>query len=294
MANATSPVLSITGRVCSPGFILVEGGSSSEVYSLVTGMDYLFATRASIMPPEMVIEYFRRSKIWTPHSPGWVRLTSFPYNGDLAYVYDVDARTLMATVLTVPRMDYTPLEDRSHVPRERPEKAFFNAPAVRACFGQDTVGKRNDVFLFENETYIHGLLQSDTNKFVCQDAEPTDEELYWFYQCPMVPQRWMYATFDRLRKNELEHGNKVKIITGDRTGSMAVILEIEDDAANVILSKTHEKLTLDIAQIRKYVSIGDKVKVTAGPHAQFTGWVVAIANNEVQVYNHDTCEEVTY
>lgn len=97
----------------------------------------------------------------------------------------------------------------------------------------------------------------------------------------------MYSTFDRLREKEVEQEDEVKILTVDRAGTMAVILGIEDDAVDVTFSNTHESLMLNISHIRKYVGISDKVKVTAEPHARFMGWALAIANNELQVFNQN-------
>lgn len=299
----TSPILSVTGRASCPGFILAETQLISDVRSLSPGIENIYPNKATIMPPETVLDCLGgQMSIWTPQAPGWVRLSTFPYRGDLAFISRVDSRTLNATLVVVPCVDFTHPEDRK-LPKSRkpPPQAFFNAPAVRACFGEEKVEKRNSYFLFDRKHFVDGFLETDSDEtaIVPENATPTSEEIHWFYQCSMVPARWLESALHLIKSHTIQRGDRVKILVGDHRGTVAAITDIFDDETvqlEVSISLLSPKFSFkaSIAEVRKHLSIGDEVIVTAGPHKEAAGWVIAAGESDVQIFNHKTCEHVRY
>lgn len=296
-----SPILSATGRTSCPGFILVETQFASDVHSLSI-IENIYPKKATIMPPEVVLDCLGdQMSIWTPQTPGWVRLLTFPYRGDLAFISNVDPRTLNATLIVVPRIDYTHPEDRKLTRfRKRPPQALFNAPAVRACFGEGQVEKRNHIFLFETKVFLaDGFLETESSEIaiIPENTTPTEEELYWFYRSSAVPAPWLDTVFDLIKRHALQLGNRVKVLSGDHRGAIATIMDILDNEIvqlEVSISLLTPKVIfkLHISEVRKYFSIGDEVIVTAGPHKETTGWVIAVESSNVQVFDHKTSQHV--
>lgn len=298
--NAVSPILSATGRACCPGFILIETQFASDVYSLSPAIENIYPKKASTMPPEIVLDCLGGPiSIWTPQAPGWVRLASFPYRRDLAFISHVDPRTLDATLILVPRVDFTHPEDSRS--RKPPPQALFHAPAVRACFGEKRVEKRNSVFIFDDKIYhADGFLEVQSTKttVIPENTTPTEEELYWFHQSSKVPTHWLDAAHGLIKRHTLQIGNKVKVTRGDRAGTIAKIVNILDGEAVQLEAPTSflsPKVTFEMSifEVRKHISIGDEVIVTAGPHKETTGWVITVGDGHIQVFNHKTCQHVS-
>lgn len=301
--DAASPILSVTGRASCPGFILVETQFASDIHSLSPGIENIYPKKATTMPPESVLDCLRgQMTIWTPQAPGWVRLSSFPYRGDLAFISRVDPRTLVADLIVVPRIDYTHPEDRKPSrPRVTPPQAFFNAPAVRALFGGEKVEKRNHVFLFDGKVYHGGFLETDSSvmAIVPKNAVPTPEELYWFHQSPAVPARWLDAALDSIKRRGVQFGDRVKILVGDRRGAVATVMDVlnnETVQLEISTSLLAPKVTVEMAtsEIRQRISVGDQVVVTAGPHKDVSGWVTVVEDGNVQIFNDKTFQQVCF
>lgn len=297
-----SPILSVTGRASCPGFILVEAQLISDIHSLSPGIDNIYPRKATVIPPEIVLDYLGgQMSIWTPQAPGWVRLAKFPYRGDLAFIDNVDSRTLCATLLVVPRIDYILPEDRAPSrSKNPPPQAFFNAPAVHACFGEESVEKRNSVFIFDKRIFVDGLLQTNSNEttVILENTTPTSEELYWFHRSSRVPARWLDTTLDLIRQHTIQVGNKVKVLSGAHRGAIADIMNIDGTAIQLEVSTSllAPKVTfsMSISDVRKHISVGDEVVVTAGPHARTTGWVIAVGDSNVQLFDHKASQHVRY
>lgn len=254
------------------------------------------------MPPEVVLDCLGgRSPIWTPQSPGWVRLSTLPYRGDLAFISQVDPRTLDASLTVVPRIDYTlPGDLRPSKPKKRAPQALFNPPAARTCFGQDEVQKRNHVFVYGGKVFENGFLKTDSREFtiIPKNTMPTVEELYWFRQSPEVPAHWLDAALDLIKSHTLQPGNAVKILSGGHKGAIATALGILDDGTVQLRLSTSllgPKITFNapVSEVRKHITVGDEAIVIAGPHKNTTGWVVAVGGGDVEIFNHETCEQVS-
>lgn len=128
---------------------------------------------------------------------------------------------------------------------------------------------------------------------------PSSEELYWFHQCSRVPVPWLDKTHDLIRQHAIQVGNKVKILCGAHRGAIANVMSIFDDKTiqlEVSTSLLAPKVSLNmlISEVRKHVSIGDKIIITAGPHARTKGWVVAVGGSDVEIFDLKECQQVCY
>lgn len=246
--------------------------------------------------PVNVHNLLKGGDFWIPHTPGWVRLTKFPYTGDLGFVAEVDDRTLKTLVLVVPRIDYNPPENRKRKRRweGRPPQAVFNAAVARASYGDSSVALRNDVFIFKNNLFREGLLLMYDPEFISSEPSPTLDEISWFTQRQSVPQQFLQHCVDVLQSAKLQVGDSVKILDGSYRNLVGEVTDIDNaESATVQLSTIRSCVVLPVITLRKTIVIGDDVKVTSGPHKDFTGWVVAIKEHDVQIFNHYMCDEVS-
>ncbi|EDR07740.1 uncharacterized protein LACBIDRAFT_298242 [Laccaria bicolor S238N-H82] len=72
----------------------------------------------------------------------------------------------------------------------------------------------------------------------------------------------------------------VKIIEGDKKGLFGRISKIKGNEADVFLPENGLTSTLPLSSLRKNIKVGDAVRVTAGVHQGFIGWVVNKDNDK--------------
>lgn len=101
------------------GYIYVEADKESHVKDNMNGLQGLMWTKGVKQVPiaEMVdavtVNTKAKQKV---ELDSWVRVRSGVYAGDLARVHDIDAGAGRATIMIVPRLDYSQLAKKERVP----------------------------------------------------------------------------------------------------------------------------------------------------------------------------------
>ncbi|KAF5368131.1 hypothetical protein D9615_010219 [Tricholomella constricta] len=275
------PIQSIIGRASRPGWIVVEATKASDVQELCQGVANVFCKQVHVVEPKDGPFWLKESVSYLPSSPSWLRLTKYPYRGDLAFVKDYSDRG--ADVIVVPRIDFRRRKSTigkrtrtSSPPRSgkasttRPQQALFDADKVIEIWGHKSVETRNQAFVFKGNLFLDGHLCLETDDFHPDAAIPSLDEIALFSHSKSIPKEFIAHTLEIMAARRLCSGDPVRIVTGQAQGASGTVESVIDEEAVVRLSSVNMQLTLPVDALRKKVTIGDEVVVAAGPHSTVT------------------------
>ncbi|KAF5378261.1 hypothetical protein D9615_008694 [Tricholomella constricta] len=295
------PIQSIIGRASRPGWIVVEATKASSVQELCLGVANVFCKQVHVVDPEDGPSWLKESVSYSPSSPSWLRLTKYPYRGDLAFVQD--SGTWGTDVIVVPRIDFqrrksNPGKRRrtSSLPRiggtTRPQQALFDVDKIKEIWGHESVETRNQAFLFRGKLFLDGYLCLQTDDFHPDAAIPSLDEIALFRHWKSIPKEFLAHTLEIMAARRLCSGDPVRVVTGQAQGASGIVESIIDEEAVVRLSSDNMQLTLPVDSLRKKVTIGDEVIIATGPHVGVHGWVISNVRDTLVVYSHQTAQEV--
>ncbi|KAF5381315.1 hypothetical protein D9615_008287 [Tricholomella constricta] len=289
-------VASIVGRVSRPGWIVVEATQLSDVRELCQGVSNIFPQRVHFVEPSDAPAWLQETPAFTPRSQSWIRLTKYPYKGDLAYVQHFgEMWPGQARILVVPRLKLQPPSSVSAGKRKhtgRPPQALFDANFVRSIYGDSSVETRNQVFVFKGQVYQDGYLQTDTDLFYPQEATPTPAEIDRFQHAQEIPKGFLKHSLEVAAAKRLRIGDHVKVTTGQAQGSLGTIESISGNEASLILRNGSLHLSVALDALRKDLSIGDEIIVRDGPKAGTVGWVIAVSGEGLVIYDREHAQEI--
>ena len=289
-AERSFEVYSVIGRVSLPGWIVVEAPRIYDVQALCEGVSNIYAGVIHFINPDEGPRYLKEPPSYTPVAYSWVRLSWYPYRGDLAFIHSVQPSSLSATVIVIPRIDFNPLagkRKRGH----RPIQSLFDAKKVAAAYGQESVQARNQgVFIFQRDVYKDGYLELEVEKGLTE-VTPSKEELLSFGFCPLIPPDFVKNSLDLLRSETLNSGDTVKVAKGALAGSLGRIHAVHQGQAEVLTS-TNIRVTLPVSVLRRNFGVGDSVKVVIGKEAGATGLVVSVTGENITLWDVECAKEV--
>ncbi|KAF5374689.1 hypothetical protein D9615_008921 [Tricholomella constricta] len=289
-------VASIVGRASRPGWIVVEATQLSDVRELCQGVSNIFPQRVHFVEPSDAPAWLQETPAFTPRSQSWIRLTKYPYKGDLAYVQHFgEMWPGQARILVVPRLKLQPPSSVSAGKRKRtgrPPQALFDANFVRSIYGDGSVETRNQVFVFKGQVYQDGYLQTDTDLFYPQEATPTPAELDRFQRAQEILKGFLEHSLEVAAAKRLRIGDHVKVTTGQAQGSLGTIESISGNEASLILRNGSLRLSVALDALRKDLSIGDEIIVRDGPKAGTVGWVIAVSGEGLVIYDREHAQEM--
>ena len=257
-----------------------------------------------------------------PKDHGWVRLRRGIYKGDLAFIsyvgdcFLLDVRVVPRIVYEKPQKrgdDENPLDDedderfacRYNPNREllkrasapgRPPQTLFNPTIAKHRFRR-AFQVRNLYFLFKGVLYDRDgyaiLQQLDTDWYAPEDVIPTPEEYARFSSCSEIPLEVRTATMAKMAAHIFHVEDAVKIIEGNEKGLFGRIIDIKGNEADVFLPEKGLTSRLPLSSLRKNIKVGDAVRVTAGDHQGFIGWVVNKDDDDLSIFDDKTGNEVT-
>ncbi|KAF5387717.1 hypothetical protein D9615_000276 [Tricholomella constricta] len=252
--------------------------------------------RVHFVEPSDAPAWLQETPAFTPRSQSWIRLTKYPYKGDLAYVQHFgEMWPGQARILVVPRLKLQPPSSVSAGKRKRtgrPPQALFDANFVRSIYGDGSVETRNQVFVFKGQVYQDGYLQTDTDLFYPQEATPTPAEIDRFQHAQEIPKGFLEHSSEVAAAKRLRIGDHVKVTTGQAQGSLGTIESISGNEASLILRNGSLRLSVALDALRKDLSIGDEIIVRDGPKAGTVGWVIAVSGEGLVIYDREHAQEM--
>src|SRR5882762_9437216 len=197
-SNRPLQILSSFQRDSLPGMIYIEARSQKQVLEACNGLVGIFVSRGvNLVPIEEMASLLQIRKQDQSVTPGsWVRIKRGKYQGDLAQLIDISENGEEVGLKFIPRIDLNPKDEvavtvdgkkRKKVgiavsTGMRPPQRFFNYEEVVKVYGRKMVSKRNQVYVFQNDTYKDGFIEKDfkLNALITENVNPTLDEITRF------------------------------------------------------------------------------------------------------------------
>lgn len=312
-------ILSAFQRDSLPGMIYVEARSSLQVSQAIAGLVGVFPSRGiTLVPIEEMASLLQIKQKDTSVVPGnWVRIRRGKYGGDLAQVIDIAETGEEVGLKFVPRIDMNPkdeiisadgkkrkLKNTGFNSVSRPPQRFFNYEEIVKVYGRRSVAKRNQVFVFNNDTFKDGYIEKDfkLSALILDNVNPTLDEVMKFSQRDDGTEDTNVdlSVIAEAAKKEaiqvLQPGDQVEVFEGEQAGVHGVV----DSIANEIVTLRAfgvdiegQKVDVPARSVRKRFKVGDHVKVMSGQNVDETGLVVSVMDNIVTFLSDMSMQEVS-
>lgn len=312
-------ILSAFQRDSLPGMIYVEARSAKQVQEACTGLVGVYPSRGiQLVPIEEMASLLQIKRQEITLTPGtWVRIRRGKYAGDLARVVDLTENGEDVGLTLIPRIDMNPRDDGSLDPNSkkrkkaavgagsnRPPQRLFNYEEIIKVYGRKNVTKRNQAYVFQNETYKDGFLEKDfkANALIADDVNPTLDEITQFARRQdggddnAVNLTVIAEASRKAAIAVLQPGDHIEVFEGEQAGVHGVVDEIAGDVVTITaqgLDLEGQKMEMPARSVRKRFKPGDHVKVMAGQNADETGLVVSVADNVVTFVSDMSMQEVS-
>jgi transcription elongation factor len=216
---------------------------------------------------------------------------------DLAYVLRADVYSDRVQIAVMPRMPFTvprnPNENlrkrKRHV--ERLAALPFDPTVIEHVHGPDALEQRGDSYLFENKTFRNGMLILNVQSLHTLNSIPFPSlrEIQPFVEAGFLTHEVALHMTLHEELARIRPGDRVRLIAGERTGSMAMVLAIEDYIAYVDINPFDMEpdgpshlMNVPIYHMQRYLHLGAHVRVRddAEERAGSSGHVVAISEDQ--------------
>ncbi|EPQ50819.1 transcription elongation factor Spt5 [Gloeophyllum trabeum ATCC 11539] len=318
--NKPLSILSAFQRDSLPGMIYVEARSSKQVSEAINGLVGVFPSRGvNLVPIEEMASLLQIKKQDLTVTPGsWVRIKRGKYQGDLAQVMDITENGEEVGLKFIPRIDLNPKDDTTIDGRKRkklgfgnsavtmrPPQRFFNYEEVAKVYGRKQVSKRNQVYVFQNDTYKDGFIEKDFKLSALQleNVNPTLDEITRFTRGMDGAENESAVDLTIIAEASrkaaiavLQPGDHVEVFEGEQTGVDGVVQSVEGDVVTIIANSMeleNQRVDVPARSVRKKFKPGDHVKVMTGKNADETGLVVSVEGNIVTFLSDMSMQEVS-
>ena len=311
-------ILSSFQRDSLPGMIYVEARSAKQVQEACAGLVGVYPSRGiQLVPIEEMASLLQIKKQDTTLTPGtWVRIRRGKYAGDLAQVMDLTENGEDVGLRLIPRIDLNPRDDgtidsitkkrkktSTGVGTMRPPQRLFNYEEVLKVYGRKNVVKRNQAYVFQNDTYKDGFVEKDfkMSALITDDVNPTLDEITQFTRRQdggddhVVNLSVIAEASRKAAIAVLQPGDQIEVFEGEQAGLHGVVEEVAQEVVTITahgLDIDGQKMEIPARSVRKRFKPGDHVKVMAGQNADETGLVVSIADNVVTFVSDMSMQEV--
>ncbi|KAI0761362.1 transcription elongation factor Spt5 [Trametes elegans] len=319
-SNRPLQILSAFQRDSLPGMIYVEARSAKQVSEAINGLVGVFPSRGiNLVPIEEMASLLQIKQQELTVTPGtWVRIKRGKYQGDLAQVMDITENGEEVGLKFIPRIDLNPKDDGGLDGRKRkkvgaglssfnmrPPQRFFNYEEVVKVYGRKAVSKRNQVYVFQNDTYKDGFIEKDFRLTALQldDVNPTLDEITRFTRGQDGTENETNVDLSIIAEasrkaaiSVLQPGDHVEVFEGEQSGVHGTVHSIEGDVVTIEpvgVDFDGQRIQIPARSVRKRFKPGDHVKVMTGKNADETGLVVSVLDNVVTFLSDMTMQEVS-
>ncbi|KII93202.1 hypothetical protein PLICRDRAFT_130771 [Plicaturopsis crispa FD-325 SS-3] len=314
-------ILSAFQRDSLQGMIYVEARSSQQVSQALQGLVGVYPSRGiALVPIDEMASLLQIKKQDLTVTPGsWVRMRRGKYAGDLAKVMDITENGEDVGLKFIPRIDLNPNDDAGALTVNgkrkkagagssatmRPPQRFFNYEEVIKVYGRKQVSKRNQVYVFQTDTYKDGFIEKDAKltSLILDNVNPTLDEITRFARGMDGAENEnnvdLSVIAEASRKaaiSVLQPGDHVEVFEGEQSGVHGVVQTINQDIVTlsaVGVDIDGQRVDVPARSVRKRFKPGDHVKVMAGQNADETGLVVAVTDNVVTFLSDMSMQEVS-
>ena len=312
-------ILSAFQRDSLPGMIYVEARSAKQVQEACNGLVGIYPSRGiNLVPIEEMASLLQIKKQDLTVTPGtWVRIRRGKYQGDLAQVMDITENGEEVGSKFIPRIDLNPKDEPLDGKKRkkitpgatsfsmRPPQRFFNYEEVVKVYGRKAVSKRNQVYVFQNDTYKDGFIEKDFKLSALQldDVNPTLDEITQFTRGQDGAENDANVDLSIIAEASkkaaiavLQPGDHVEVFEGEQAGVHGIVHSIEQDVVTIQpvgMDFDGQRIQIPARSVRKRFKPGDHVKVMTGKNADETGLVVSVMDNVVTFLSDMSLQEVS-
>lgn len=282
--NSVDGIRSAFSRDDIQGYIYVESPSRTALHSILDGVAGVARSRrgtpgffidaVDLHDRPLLLDMGLKDIPVTENS--WIRVRSGKYKGDLGLLHSVDKSTLICAVYLVPRIRL----DRKRK-RGRPIQSLFDVSLVQGRYGEQSVQKRNGVFLFKDNCYEMRLLQASyhLSNLATEGINAREEELDFFRK---VPELWDRAN---IFISPIKIGDRIRVISGPYIGMAGNIVNLSTMTATFSQNGSNQDaVEVLMTEIRKDFALGDFVQIISGSNRGTSGFVVGIEGQTACIY----------
>jgi ribosomal protein L24 len=293
MRRAIDPIKPVQLAACVfattvPGRIYAEVPTYQWAAKLARSMIDLRAERIRPIPVE---EYCRILHIKPKIKRfRWARVVDktkkwYWYKGDTGLIHKVEGKGKLQLML-IPRLITMPSKDV----RSRPPQALVDCLVLQAMVGEDAIeDHENNAFEYGGYCYsAEGLISVDIDQidFIhLPGTIPTTSELDIFQSTSVLHPRLSEWTETLIQENNMQVGDRVKVIAGEYTGLIGQLMEINDDDVKVYIPCQDVVEDMVKHSVRASYRTGDQVKVVHGVHVDLVAWVVSVSSTNLKIVN---------
>lgn len=299
----------------------MEARSAKQVQEACNGLVGIYPSRGiNLVPIEEMASLLQIKKQDLTVTPGsWVRIRRGKYQGDLAQVMDITENGEEVGLKFIPRIDLNPKDETTVDGKKRkkplpgasssfamrPPQRFFNYEEVVKVYGRKAVAKRNQVYVFQNDTYKDGFIEKDFKLSALQldDVNPTLDEITQFTRGQDGAENDANIDLSIIAEASkkaaiavLQPGDHIEVFEGEQAGVHGTVHSIEQDVVTIQpvgVDFDGQRIQLPARSVRKRFKPGDHVKIMTGKNADETGLVVSVMDNVVTFLSDMSLQEVS-
>lgn len=276
------------------GWVYLECSMNTALVRLLSWTPGIIRTRRGVS--RQPIDFLDWTKVLTIEQPqnivkagGWVRARRGMYKGDVGLVVgfgDGVAEVLLVPRLKGPTMDSSskrrPPTNSSKRRRSttRPTPELFDPAAFKRLHNRDPKRQEDGGYTAGGFTFEHGLIRKryDLHSILSDVVDISSRflNLFLLSNHPTI----LTSAFPRPQEWSFEEREWVTIQPSNKLGSVNFVfleyLEVE-------LASNEGAVPVPWRNVRKFITVGDFVSITAGPLCGKTGWVHRINKDIVHV-----------
>lgn len=259
-----------------PRRLYVEASSPLEIQRAINPSHRDVVHDIILVPPEEASQIFSGS----PSLPcrSWVRIRRGKYRKDLGYV--LTCNDDMADVLVAPReRPYDSPEEKSQNIR-----ALFNWHTAHAAgLTLTAIGNSRDITAFECNgiSFFAGLLRLSVMKDELERVLiPHMDEMFLHLQSGIDPEL-VEESCVLFSSQFWREGDTVRSSSSELRGERAAVVAVNLDQRSVSLLWDNQMYHCPLLEQRRVFTLGDHVRVIAGPDRGYVGTVITILQDEL-------------
>ncbi|KAI6033536.1 hypothetical protein PISMIDRAFT_13948 [Pisolithus microcarpus 441] len=276
--------------------IYVEARSAQQVNQACKGLLGIYPSRGILLVPikEMasLLQIKKQDLTVTPGS--WVWIKCGKYQGDLAQVMDITENGEDVGLKQPQGLQTCDLHNN-----------FSNYEEVVKVYGWKQVSKRNQVYVFQNDTYKDGFIEKDFKLTALQleNVNLTLDKITRFTRgqdgakaetpidLSIIAEAWQKAAIA-----VLQPGDHMEVFEGEQSGVHGAVDSINQDVVTIMavgIDIDGQKVDVPACSVQKQFKPRDHVKVMTGQNTDETGLVVSVSDNMVTFMLDMTMQEVS-
>ncbi|KAH3671495.1 hypothetical protein OGAPHI_000197 [Ogataea philodendri] len=302
------------------GYVYIEARKLDAVNQIIQGIPGIYANNKILVPIEEYPDLLRpgRSNEVQLQPGAYVRVKVGKYKGDLGIVDNLAENDLEVRVKLVPRLDYGKSQGvfDSSKGKRGPASSKFRPP--QRLFSEfeasqndpehlSTARRERGYYVYRNEEFIDGFLYKDIKiqQIESKNIKPTLHELTLFNSgsnSDGIDLQSIASSLKDASDNAIvfQPDDRVEIVSGEQAKMKGKVVGAPEAKIARIQLEGNEDSELNnsivevpTSTLRKIFLAGDHVTIVHGVHANESGLIVKVEDNQVTLVSDQTKKDIT-